>query len=386
MSNVSKKAGATDVIEAVFERDKLANALVAVTAAQADSDLGWIQLHFVGNGTVTLSAVSHNLSVKFEFQAEYKGEGILKISGRQLFDYVKQLPPEKVYLTAELPQKIVLRCGRSSARMQLVQDQTCTEIHVPHLGTCLTAKGEFLQRWLDTFKDFVLVDDTRYYANGAYIWAEQKNTASLNAVVSDGLRLAQGELTEGITIQTQDPSAVLVPKKALDELRRVCSQDPQREFTLRWHQESLFFAVETENYAMVSKCIAGKFPSYTAAIPQKINFQIDIEIKTLHECVKRVLLFADKGRTIKLNFDGGILNVQSATPGLKEGQEIIELGTAMEKTIEVNYNGHLLTSILNVVSGSKMKFMWEDANRPLKLMGEPEKGLDVFYLLVPTRF
>lgn len=375
------------LIEAVFDRDKLANALTAVTVTQADSDLGWIQLHFVGDGKVVLSAVSHNLSVKCEFPAEYSSTGILKTSGKQLSDYVKALPPEKIHLTAELPQKISLRCGRSSARMQLVQDPTSTEIHVPHVGTCLKIKGESLQRWLDTFKDFVLVDDTRYYANGAYIWAEEKNgIPTLHAVVSDGLRLAQAELNDGIAAETLDTSAVLVPKKALDELRRMSAVEPGREFKLRWHQDSLFFAAETEDYAMISKCIAGKFPSYTSAIPQKINIESTIDTKMFLESVRRVLLFADKGKTIKLSFDGGVLNVQSATPGLKEGQEIIELQKSFETPLEVNYNGHLLTSILNVAAGSKINLMWKDANSPLKLIGEVEKGLDVFYLLVPTRF
>ena len=35
-------------IRAVIDRDKLATALAAVTAAQADGDVGWVQFQFTG--------------------------------------------------------------------------------------------------------------------------------------------------------------------------------------------------------------------------------------------------------------------------------------------------------------------------------------------------
>jgi DNA polymerase-3 subunit beta len=374
----------SQVITAVLDRDRLATALAAVSAAQTEGDVGWIQLHFVGNGQVVLSAVSHNISIKFEFSADYKGQGVIKVSGRQLSDYVKQLPPEKISLTADLPQKLSLKCGRSSARLQLVQDQSHTEIMVPQVGTCISVKGELLERWVSKFREFVMVDDTRYYANGAYIWADAQG--SLHAVASDALRLAKADLIEGIKIEALDNSAVLVPKKALDELRRICSQEPGRDFILRWHQDSLFFAIETESYAMVSKCISGKYPPYESAIPQKINLELSLDLGALTESVRRVLLFSDKARTIKFNFDGPVLDVQSFTPGLKEGEEIVELETPVENAFEVNYNGNLLTGIMNVLPGKKILFSWENVNRPVKVTGEKERGVEVFYLLVPTRY
>jgi DNA polymerase III sliding clamp (beta) subunit (PCNA family) len=63
-----------------------------------------------------------------------------------------------------------------------------------------------------------------------------------------------------------------------------------------------------------------------------------------------------------------------------------ELAAPVEQPFVVNYNGTLLTGILNVLSGASLKFSWENVNRPVMITGEAEKGLDVFYLLVPTRF
>ncbi|MEY3902704.1 MAG: hypothetical protein RL189_2010 [Pseudomonadota bacterium] len=390
MSSLSHNAdisGETSAsIRAVIDRDKLAGALAAVTAAQADGDVGWVQFQFDGQGQVVVSALSHNLSIRYSFAAEYAGKGVLKVSGKQLSEYVRQLPPEKITLVAELPQRLVVKCGRSSAKLQLVQDQTQTDVIVPQEGTSIVVKGDFLERWVNAFRDFVSTDDTRFYANGALIWADSSNGLNLQAVASDAYRLAKAQLTDGLMAENVEDSSVLVPKKALDELRRLCAANPDADYRLRWHGERLFFAVETENYLMVSKCIPGKYPPYTSAIPQKVNFSVTIGLNPLLESVRRVLLFADKNRIIKLGFDGPVLDVQSFTPGLKEGEEVVELSAPVEQPFVVNYNGTLLTGILNVLSGSNLKASWENVNRPVMITGEAEKGLDVFYLLVPTRF
>jgi DNA polymerase III beta subunit len=383
-NEVSGEKGSS--IRAVIDRDKLAGALAAVTAAQADGDVGWVQFQFGGEGQVVVSALSHNLSIRYSFAAEYEGQGVLKVSGKQLSEYVRQLPPEKITLIAELPQRLVVKCGRSSAKLQLVQDQTQTDVVVPQEGTSIVVKGDYLERWVNAFRDFVSTDDTRFYANGALIWADTSQGLNLQAVASDAYRLAKAQLKDGLRPERVEDSAVLVPKKALDELRRLCAANPEMDYRLRWHGERLFFAVETENYVMVSKCIPGKYPPYTSAIPQKVNFTVNIGLSPLLESVKRVLLFADKNRIIKLGFDGPVLDVQSFTPGLKEGEEVVELAAPVEQPFVVNYNGTLLTGILNVLSGASLKFSWENVNRPVMITGEAEKGLDVFYLLVPTRF
>ncbi len=375
-------------IKATFHAEQLSQALNAVSAAQADGDVGWIQLHFTGSGKVIVSSVSHILSIRYEFLGEHEGQGVVKVSGKQLLDYVKQLPADKVDLKIELPFKLTVKCGRSSARLQLIQDSTYSNINVPDVGTHVQIKGEALSRWVDSFRNFVLVDETRYYANGSYIWAEgdSNSPSRVHAVATDGLRLAKSLINEDLRIVSNDNSAVLVPKKALDEVRRVAQSDPGRIFTLHWHQDELFFSLESDNYLLIAKTIAGDYPPYEAAMPQKINSHVIIETKTLQESLRRALIFADKNRILKFEFDVNALSVQSFTPGQKEGEETIDLQNTLESPFEVNYHGQLLSGILDCLSGPKTQFEWESVVRPVKITGEGERGIEVFYLLVPTRF
>ncbi|WGL61387.1 DNA polymerase III subunit beta [Pigmentibacter sp. JX0631] len=392
MFKKSKRFFSSDVqsispeISAEFDRDKLASALLSVSAAQIDPDIGWVQLSFSGGKKVIISSISHNLAIKCEIEAPYSGQGVIKVSGKQFSDYVKQLPSTKVFLKAELPSRIQLKCGRSSAKIQLVHDQSQSKIDIPDAGTSIKIKGNFIERWVSSFKDFVSVDDNRFYANGALIWAERNSEGVLHAVASDALRLAKASLTEGIQILNLDNSQVLVPKKALDELKRVANIMPDTDFILKWHEKELFFSVEADDYTMFAKCIAGQYPPYEAAIPQQINTEIQLDLKSIQDSVKRSLLFADKNKVMKFHFENSLLTMASSTPGQKEGEEVIEMSSSIASPFEVNYNGHLIIGILGVLSGSRVNFAWENMNRPVKITGESQRGLEVFYLLVPARF
>ncbi len=381
------KQNFTQEISAEFDKDKLVNALMAVSAAQTDTDIGWVQIFFSGEERIIFSSISHNLSIKYEFDLPHKGSGLIKVSGRQFSEYIKQLPQAKIHLKAELPYRVNLRCAGSSAKIQLVQDQSLTQVLPSKIGTSIVVKGSHIERWVSSFKDLVLVDDSRFYANGALIWAESTSEGNfLYSVASDALRLSQSCLTEGVQILHVDTSQVIVPKKTLEELKRECSMHPDKEFTLNWSKDELSFSAESSGYMLSSKCIAGQYPPYAAALPQKINFEIALDAKALQDSVRRALIFADKNRVMKLNFENSLLKMASFTPGQKEGEEVMEIQTSLNSSFEVNYNGHHLAGILNVISGSRVTFAWESVSKPVKIMGEEQRGLSVFYLLVPSRF
>jgi DNA polymerase III sliding clamp (beta) subunit (PCNA family) len=136
---------------------------------------------------------------------------------------------------------------------------------------------------------------------------------------------------------------------------------------------------------MSSKCIAGQYPPYESAFPEKINTEITFDLKAAQECVKRALIFADETKSMKLKFRGPLLTVESHTYGQKEGEEVIEICSTFDTPFEVNYNGFLLSGILGILSGSRAHFYFESVSRPVKIVGEDQNKVSVFYLLVPSR-
>jgi DNA polymerase III subunit beta len=375
------------LISAEVNRDVLVASLNAVAAVQTEGEVGWVQFQFSGEGQVVVSATSHNLSLKSEFRCAHTGSGVLKVSGKQLSEYVRQLPAENLQISAEIPQRLSIKCGRASAKFNLIQDPVNADVVLPKMSCAVRIKADHLEKWINCFRDFVSLDDTRFYANGALIWLDSSKGVALHAVASDSLRLAKAELTDGILVDQLAPDQVLVPKKTLDEVKRFCSSVPSdTEVEMRWDESSLFFSVQAESYTLISRSISGKYPPYQSALPQVANIKLAVNQKDLLESVRRILLFAEKNRLIKMRFDGPIIDVQSHTQGMKEGEEQVELLSPAQEPFDVSFNGAMMAGILACVKGSHVNLLWENPNRPLKITGEEQAGLNVFFLLVPTRY
>jgi len=376
------------MINAEFNREKLTYALAAVNPIQVDSELGFVQIEFVGEKKVIFSSMNHNTSVQFETEAGYKGKGIVKVPGKQFFEYIRQLPNDIVIANIEKPTQLSLTCGPSSARIQLVQDSVFTSLTPAYAGSMVRLKGELISRWISSFKDFISYDDFRFYVNGALLWIDKTNECTaLHSVSSDAIRLAQSSIFEDIEITHSEGGEVIVPKRVLEELRRIAASQPDQYFNLKWCSQELSFSAETDNYSLSAKCITGVYPPYKTAFPKSINATIEICVKPFLESLKRSLIFSNtQDRAVSLKFENNIVEISSSSLGQKEANEIIELNSPVKHPFEVLYNGSFLVGILSHLNSSYATFHWESIERPVKITGEPERGLSAFYLLVPTRY
>ena len=371
--------------EARFEQSDLLKALVNVCAAQGENELNWIHMDFPGEGRAVLTAMNRFMSIQSQITANYSGEGAIFVSGKQLLDYVKQLPSNEVVISADIPTRMTVRCGRSHARMQLIQESRVPELNFQPESNTIKVKGAVLERWINSFREFVMVDETRFYANGALIGLND-GEKGLFAVATDSLRLAYSELDEDLEIINSVGGNVIVPRRTWEEVKRAANQEPDTIFEVSWKEGTQFFGISSPSYKLVCSCIAGKYPAWTAVVPKAENVTIPLPRKEVLDSLKRVLLFSDKHKVVRFQFNDKILKIQCFTPGLKEGEETIELDNPVPKSFEVNFSGGLMQGVLTNVLGDTVNFAWEDTAKQVKITGEDERGLNSFYLLVPTRY
>lgn len=376
------------MISAEFNREKLVCAISAVNSVQMDSELGFVQIYFTGNEKVVFSSMNKNTSVLYETNVEHQGNGIIKIPGKQFLEYIRVLPQTTISANIERQTQLNLNCGSSSAKIQLVQDEIFTSLIPVGAGSAIRLKGELLARWISSFKDFISYDDFRFYINGALIWAEtSENNPTLHSVASDTFRLSYSTIFEDIEIIDTNGGEVLVPKRVLEELRRMASSEPEKTFELKWNAREISFTAETEGYMLSAKCITGVYPAYKSAFPKSISASIEINLKELLGAIKRSLIFAQsQDKIISLRFSGKTLKISNASPSLREAQEVIDLDAPVKHNFEVLYSGQYLAGILTLLSGSFVTFHWENAEKSVKITGESERGLSSFYLLVPARY
>ena len=371
-------------IELELEKDPLLTSLLEVSPALTDNEFGWFQFECRSSGTLVVSAMNKVMGIKSISSALKVNKNItFKVQGRNLVEYLKQLPGEQtVKIKVEPEKKIHLKSGKSRASFPLIQDCNEIEIKTPETGAFLTINPLGLENWIGTFRDFVLIDDNRYYANGAFLFVQQSNPNTITAIASDSLRLAKSSVSLlSVDMSSEDSQKILVPKKVLDELKRLASQTEDEVIHIFIEEKTLTFSIKTNRYTLTAKCISGLYPAFESAIPKDINFRAKIPVNKLSESLKRVIIFDSY---CQLKFSANSLFI-SCGQKADEANETIELDSenTENENFEVLYNAKHLLSILNHINSEHAYFEWENTQRPVIIQKNDNFLTETFYLLVP---
>jgi DNA polymerase III subunit beta len=110
----------------------------------------------------------------------------------------------------------------------------------------------------------ISTEETRYYLNGIYLHAGREPTACkvLRAVATDGHRLARVE--EALPAGAEGMPGVIVPRKTVNELRKLIEEEPTRS---RSRSPTPRSASRSATVTLTSKLIDGTFPDYERVIP-----------------------------------------------------------------------------------------------------------------------
>src|ERR1700756_127923 len=173
---------------------------------------------FEANGDkLSITATDLDLSLRTSCPAKVKKEGSCTIPARKLYDYVKLLPEGEISIKLLENHWVQIRSGRSNTKMvgmaranfpQVPEfpESSVTKVPVGSLRT-LIARTIFA----------ISNEESRYTLNGALMVLKAESIAM---VATDGHRLSwvekPGETLEGISGEKR----VLIPRKALEELRQ----------------------------------------------------------------------------------------------------------------------------------------------------------------------
>ena len=235
---------------------------------------------------------------------------------------------------------------------------------------------------IDKTKFAISNEETRYYLNGVFLHQTQKNSIDiLRAVATDGHRLAQYDIP--LPQGAKDINGVIIPKKMIQELRRVLD-DATGDISIELNENKIKFSFN--RMQIISKVIDGTFPDYTKVIPQSNDKAITTDNTELKKAIDRVSAVAineeTKSKAIKLviNTNKISLSVDSTSRG--SAIEEIDLDYDKEK-VEIGFNSRYLIDICNEIDGEKINLKFLDSTSPAIILDETDENL--FFVLMPMR-
>lgn len=305
-------------------------------------------------------------------------EGGVTIPAKKFAEVVGVFPVGKIRVSADAKSRVEIRSGKSEVTLTGGSREDYPSI--PSVGEEITFSlgADRLARLLDVTTFAAGTDEIRSFLNGANFALEEK---TLRVVATDGHRLAFAEeelakAPKGLGAKT---SSVVVPLKALREVRRLLPEKGNIAVTIAGNQA----AFSWPGVSIVSRLIAEPFPNYETVVPKKTTKEAEVDGGALASALSRALPIVEaKSNSVRLAFSSKALRVSAEASEVGTFKEDVPVSYKGDN-LEIAFNARFLLDYLRTIPDAPLRIELNEAANPAVLKcGEKSKD---FYVVMPMR-
>jgi DNA polymerase-3 subunit beta len=336
-----------------------------------------------GDGTVKIMATDLDLQVIESLAANsVESAGSITVSAHLLFDIARKLPDGSEVSLEAAENRLAVKAGRSRFSLPTLPRDDFPVIVEGDLPTNFELPARTLAELIDRTRFAISTEETRYYLNGIFLHVSDDDRPVLKAAATDGHRLARYTIDR--PDGAQDMPDVIVPRKAIAELRKLLEESLDNAVQIALSASKVRFTLGGENgVVLTSKLIDGTFPDYSRVIPTGNDKLLKLDPKSFYAGVDRVATIAtEKTRAVKMGLDADKVTLSVTSPDNGMAAEEIAAEYSSDG-FEIGFNANYLKDILSQIDSDMVELHLADAGAPTLI--RKDEGSPALYVLMPMR-
>ena len=318
---------------------------------------------------LSLSATDLEVGIQSILPAEIMEKGAITVKARALLDIVRELPETSIKFQTRENSRLEITAKKSVFNIVGLPSEDFPEIP----GFTSEEKEKFIRvnggsamMMLDKTLYAASTDEARYHLNGVYFESvtDKKDKKAFRMVATDAHRLSMVDSTDTLFDETGwklFSEGVIVPRKGLNELRRLLSESKE-DFFVNIRGKMLF--IKRDNIFLSMRLIEGKYADYRRIIPETSEQQILIDREAFLASLKRIsLMSSDKSRSLTFSLTPGILQLSSQSPELGDAKEEINVDYEGEE-LKIGFNSRYLIDAVSTMEGEKISLELRGKQNP----------------------
>ncbi len=327
-----------------------------------------------------LTATDTMVSLVADYTARVEEDGEISVDAQSFHQIARHLPESTVHLSLEAGNRLKVESGRSEFHLVGMNAEDYPPLPSRDDQSPLTVQGSALNRMIVETIYAVCQDDNRYGLNGAHLEevTAEDGSARLRMVTTDGSRLSYSETT--YTGEFNMGRRMLLPRKALEEIRKLCDAD-ERDWNISFGERSATF--ETSGLTMMVRLVDGEFPDYRQVLPGAYKRRMLLERTRFADGLRRVAIVAgDRNRSVRFGFESDRLVLSAQNVDLGNARE--EVGAELEgEPYQTGFNVQYFLDINRHCGGDKLMLEMGDSLDPC-IVRMPERD-DCLFVVMPIR-
>lgn len=325
---------------------------------------------------LTLCGYNFKTGIKKTFPAEISEKGSIVLNAKIFSDIVRKLPDDIVEIVCDDHYMTTIRCGLSEFNLIGASPAEFPELPNVEKSQGIKLSCKLLRSMID-HTVFAVSDNENKPIHTGSLFEITGN--QLTVVSVDGYRLAmsQEEVENG---KTENLSFV-VPGETLKEISRIIPDSEDKAVHIYPEKKHALF--EVEGTLVTTRLLEGEFLNYRNAIPNDCTTKLEINVKSIIDCVERVSLIISERlkNPIRCCFEGNSLKISCVT-SLGRAYDECTIENCPEK-IEIGFNNRYLLDALRACPEEKVVLELKSSLSPCVI--RPVEGTKFLYMVLPVR-
>ena len=316
-----------------------------------------------GPNAMRLAATDLYLSLLGRVSAEVSKPGSVAVSAKDLFERVKMMPDGPVVIATQDNATTTHKAAGSARRYTLrgMPGDDFPPLPQPAEGSpTLALDVDVLSELIQKTHFSISTDETRAHLNSALFEWEGD---TVRMVTTDGHRLSKVDVK---VTGRQASATMLIPLKAIHELRRLCDEmlaegpvtnaegeKKKPELLITQSGSSAFFQGAGMTFSV--KLVDAQFPPYSQVIPQGADKTVRAPRVAFADALKAVSVAASE-RTggVKLTLTKGSMRITSESPESGDGFDEIPVEYA-GPNMSIGFNAKYFLDVLASITDDEIE-------------------------------
>jgi DNA polymerase-3 subunit beta len=329
------------------------------------------------NGVLTITATDLEISIKTVIPTTIETEGSITITGRLLYDFVREIPDTPIQFSVE-GKSIYIQYPRGKYTFFGQDPLEYPQLPEIDKKQSISINKQSLLRHIEKVIFAVALEELRPALTGVLFQIRQNQ---YRLISTDGHRLVR--VINNKFSSSEDVPDIIIPIKALTLLPKICG-DGDEDIKMSFAQRYVLF--ESQNAALSVTLIEGKFPDYERVIPANEHKQLIINREQFSSSLRAASVVAHHiNQQVKLSLQPDKITIFAQDMDLGEGIETVEAEYTGDP-LEIGFSAVYLLAVLNHIDTEHVRLRFDTpVSATLVFPMTQNEGEDILMLIMPIK-
>ncbi|MDD2434639.1 MAG: DNA polymerase III subunit beta [Bacilli bacterium] len=306
---------------------------------------------------------------------EEKGE--IVISGRYIYDIIRKLPNEIIYIEELIDSKVKIYTSNSSFNLNCNNPSEFPQLDLEEHKKPIVVKQKVFKNVLQQTIFATSNQESRPVLTGLNL---NINDKLVECTATDSYRLAKKMIE--LESKIDENINIIIPTKNLNEIMKLFSDDDEN-IQLHIFSNKIIFKFSTITF--MSRLINGTYPDTKALIPTDFISKIKVKLSDFYDAIDRASLLTSESdkNTIKLESKNNLLIISSNIPEIGNVEEKISCEKENKEEIKIAFSSKYMLEALKSLECEEILLMFNGEIKPI-ILKNPESD-DLIQLILPIR-